>query len=108
MATAQLMDHDVNFPGKACSINAFVSGPSDGSPHPSVIVVQEWWGLNDNIRDIARRLARQNFIAVAPDLYSRQGHKVAKDPNTAAQLMGGLKTADGIEDLKTTIGWIRA
>ncbi|HKM99262.1 MAG TPA: dienelactone hydrolase family protein [Candidatus Binataceae bacterium] len=107
MASQQISDHDVNFQGKACMINAFVAEPADGASVPAVIVVQEWWGLNDNIQDIARRFAREGYIAIAPDLYSRQGHKVAKDPNTAAQLMGGLKKEDGIEDLKTTIAWIR-
>ncbi len=77
-------------------------------PRPAVIVVQEWWGLNDNIKDIARRFAQEGYFAVAPDLYSRQGNKVAGDPNTAAQLMGGLEKPDGIEDLKSTIAWIRS
>jgi carboxymethylenebutenolidase len=107
MANEKIVEHEVDFPGKACSINAYLAEPPDGEPKPAVIVVQEWWGLNDNIRDIARRFAREGYVAMAPDLYSRQGHKVAKDPNTAAQLMGGLKKEDGIEDLKTIVAWIR-
>ncbi len=106
MPEAKTQDHDVSFPGKACTINAFVAEPEEGGPRPAVIVVQEWWGLNANIKDIARRLARERYVAVAPDLYSRQGHKVATDPNTAGQLMSGLKKEDGIEDLKTTVDWI--
>jgi carboxymethylenebutenolidase len=41
-------------------------------------------------------------------MYSRQGHKVATDPNEAARLMGGLKKEDGIADLQTTVEWLRA
>jgi carboxymethylenebutenolidase len=108
MADAQILEHEVRFAGPACTINAFSAEPADGAPCPAVIVVQEWWGLNGHIRDIARRFAREGYVAVAPDLYSRQGHRVASDANTAAQLMGGLKMDEGIADLKASLGWIRA
>jgi carboxymethylenebutenolidase len=107
MTSQQVSDRQVEFQGKACGIDAYVAEPSGTSAAQAVIVVQEWWGLNDHIRDVARRLAREGYVAIAPDLYSRQGHKVANDPNTAAQLMGGLKKPDGIDDLKTTIEWLR-
>jgi len=108
MADAQILEREVSFAGPACTINAFCAEPPDGAPRPTVIVVQEWWGLNPNIKDVARRFAREGYVAIAPDLYSRQGHKVATDPNTAAQLMGGLKMADGIADLSAALGWVRA
>jgi carboxymethylenebutenolidase len=98
---------EVSYPGKAGNLKAYVAQPVGGGQRPVVIVVQEWWGLNENIKDIARRFANEGYFAIAPDLYSRQGHKVATDPNTAAQLMGGLKTEDGIDDLQSTISWIR-
>lgn len=108
MASDEIATQEVTFAGKACQINAYVAEPQGGGARPVVIVVQEWWGLNDNIRDVARRFAREGYFAVAPDLYSRQQHKVTTDPNVAAQLMGGLKKEDGVEDLKSTIDWIRA
>ena len=107
MANAEIVDQEVGYPGKAGPLRAYVAHPAEGGPRPAVIVVQEWWGLNENIKDIARRFAKEGYFAVAPDLYSRQGNKVAGDPNTAAQLMGGLEKPDGIEDLKSTIAWIR-
>jgi carboxymethylenebutenolidase len=104
----QMVDKEVRYPGKTVELRAFVAQPTGvAAPVPDVIVVQEWWGLNDNIRDIARRLAREGYFAIAPDLYSRQGHKVATDPNTAGQLMAGLRKDDGIDDLLSTISWIR-
>jgi carboxymethylenebutenolidase len=103
----QTVDREVSYPGKACIIKAYIAEPAGGGPRSAVIVVQEWWGLNDNIKDIARRFAREGYVAIAPDLYSRQGHQVASDPNTAAQLMGGLKKEDGIEDLKSTVAYLR-
>src|SRR5271157_1754755 len=105
----QIVDREVHLPGKTVQIKAYAARPAGASSDqlPAVIVVQEWWGLNPNIHDITRRVAREGYFAVAPDLYSRQGHKVATDPNTAGQLMAGLKKEDGIEDLLATIGWIK-
>lgn len=105
---AEIATQEISYPGKAVNLKAYVAHPKSGGARPAVIVVQEWWGLNDNIKDVARRFANEGYFAIAPDLYSRQGHKVATDPNTAAELMGGLKTPDGIDDLKSTIGWLRA
>ncbi|HEV2170904.1 MAG TPA: dienelactone hydrolase family protein, partial [Candidatus Binatus sp.] len=102
MAKQDIVTRDVSYAGGVCTIKAHVAQPAAEESAPAVIVVQEWWGLNDHIRDVARRLAREGYFAIAPDLYSRQGHRVATDPNTAAQLMGGLKKDDGIADLKTT------
>ena len=108
MTNRDIVTRDASYAGIACTIKAFVAEPAGATTAPAAIVVQEWWGLNEHIRDIARRLAREGYFAIAPDLYSRQGHKVATDPNTAAQLMGGLKKEDGIADLQTTVEWLRA
>jgi len=108
MASGDVVSREVTYPGRACKLKAFVVEPAAEGARAAVIVVQEWWGLNDHIRDVARRFAREGYFAIAPDLYSRQGHKVAAEPNLAAELMGGLKKEDGIEDLQTTIEWLRA
>lgn len=97
----------VTFAGKTCELGAFVAHPEGVGARPAVIVIQEWWGLNDHVREVAGRFAREGYFAIAPDLYSRQGHKVTDDPNVAGDLMGGLTTADGIDDLLSTIGWIK-
>ena len=51
--------------------------------------------------------AAEGYFAVAPNLYSRQGYKVTNDANVAGELMGGLAPADGIDDLRSTIEWIK-
>ncbi len=108
MAKEDIVTREVSYPGDACTLKAYVAEPAAAESSPAVIVVQEWWGLNDHIRDVARRLAREGYFAIAPDLYSRQGHQVATEPNLAAQLMGGLKKQDGIADLQTAVRWLRA
>src|SRR5260370_8381835 len=108
MASEDVVSREVTYPGRACKLRAFVVEPAADGARATVIVVQEWWGLNDHIRDIARRFAREGYFAIAPDLYSRQGHKVATEPNQAAELMGALKKEEGIEALQTTVEWLRA
>ena len=108
MASEDVVSREVTYPGRACKLKAFVVESVADGARAAVIVVQEWWGLNDHIRDVARRFARAGYFAIAPDLYSRQGHKVATEPNQAAELMGALKKEDGIEDLQTTVEWLRA
>jgi len=58
-----------------------------GSGNPGVVVIQEWWGLNDHIRAVADRFAAAGYNALAPDLY--QG-RVAKDADEAGHMMNGL------------------
>ena len=55
--------------------------------HPALIVIQEFWGLNDWIREQADRFAKQGYVALAPDLYRG---KSTTDPNVAHELMRGL------------------
>jgi carboxymethylenebutenolidase len=108
MASQETSGKEVSFPGKAGAVRAYVCEPKGGgAPRPVVIVVQEWWGLDDHIKDVTRRFAAEGYFAVAPDLYSRQGGKVAKDPDSAAALMDGLKQPDGIDDLLSAINWIK-
>ena len=60
----------------------------------AIIVVQEYWGLNDHIKDIANRYAQEGFIAVAPDLYRGEA---TTDKSVAAQLMENLEIEDGLD-----------
>lgn len=108
MAAQDVYSREVSYPGKACELRAYVAEPAHGGhQHPAVIVVQEWWGLDDHIKEVVRRLAALHYFAIAPDLYSRQGNKVTKDPNVAGELMSGLKQNDGLDDLLSTIDWLK-
>lgn len=79
---------------------AFIALP-DGARDKAVIIMQEWWGLTDHIKDIARRYAAEGFIAVAPDLYRG---KLAKDADEAGKLMKALVIDDGIDTIKNALG----
>jgi carboxymethylenebutenolidase len=67
--------------------SGFLARPSGEGPFPGVIVIQEWWGLNDNIKDIAQRFAGEGFAALAPDLYHGT---VVSEPDEAQKEMMAL------------------
>ncbi|MBX3282578.1 MAG: dienelactone hydrolase family protein [Acidobacteria bacterium] len=89
----------ITIPTEHGDTTAYVARPE--SPNgKAVIVIQEYWGLNDHIRDIARRYAKEGFLAVAPDLYRG---KTATTPTEAAQLMSELPLDDGIATIRATV-----
>src|SRR6186713_922881 len=78
---------------------AYVAIP-DGPTQKAVIVIQEYWGLNDHIKDIARRYADEGFIAIAPDLYRG---KIAANPQEAGGFMQALKLEDGLDTINNAV-----
>ncbi len=53
--------------GKACS--GYYAKPEKGGKAPGIVVIQEWWGLNDQIKGVADRMAQAGYGALVPDLY---------------------------------------
>jgi len=82
---------------------AYIARPDQGGDK-TIILIQEWWGLNDHIKDIAGRYAAEGFTAVAPDLYRG---KVAANPDEASKMMHALSTEDGLDTIKNTIEAVR-
>jgi carboxymethylenebutenolidase len=80
---------------------AFVAMPDEVNENTrGVVLIQEWWGLNEHIKDIASRYAAEGFIAIAPDLYRG---KLAKNPSEAGEMMKALSTEDGIDTIKNAV-----
>lgn len=80
---------------------AYVAMPDDAAGNgKAVVLIQEWWGLNDHIKDIAGRYAEEGFIAVAPDLYRG---KLANDPEEAGKMMNSLAIEDGLDTIKNAM-----
>jgi carboxymethylenebutenolidase len=105
---AELNETMVQYPGEGGTIRAFLVSKGAKEPRPVIIVVQEWWGLNDHVKDIARRIAQEGYVAIAPDLYSRLGHVVTTNANEAGQLMNRLKQGDGLKDLTATVTYLKS
>ena len=67
---------------------------------PGVVVIQEWWGLNDHMRDIADRLAGEGFVALAPDRYYGE---TATEPDEARKLAMALEYPDALRVIQTAV-----
>src|SRR5262244_772005 len=64
---------EVKIPVADGTIPAYRAMPATGGPFPTVLVVQEVFGVHEHIKDICRRFAKLGYMAVAPELYARQG-----------------------------------
>lgn len=70
----------------------------------AVILIHEWWGINDHVRDIAGRYAREGFICVAPDLFRG---RTARDPQEASRLMQSLALEDGVATIASAVSEVQ-
>lgn len=93
---------NVTFPSSGTQAHGYLALPESGKG-PGVIVIQEWWGLTDHIRDVADRLAAQGFVALAPDLY---GGWITHDGEEAGQMMSELPEAVGAQLLGGAVDYL--
>ena len=89
-------------PGQA-DVQGELALPPPGLRAPALVLVQEWWGVNDHIRSIAERLAREGFIVYAPDLYHG---KITKDPAEASALMGALDWKRALAEIASSVAFL--
>ena len=85
------------------TVKSFLVTPGGKGPFPAVLVIQEWWGLNDWIKDQARALGREGYLALAVDLYRG---KVADKQEEAHQLMMGTPPDRAMRDLKAALAYL--
>jgi carboxymethylenebutenolidase len=79
--------------------------PHGPGPHPALIVIHEWWGLNDWIKQEAAGFAEKGYVALAVDLYRG---KVAATPDLAHELSRGLPQDQGVRDLTAALGYLQS
>jgi carboxymethylenebutenolidase len=90
----------LNFETAGGATTAYAALPVKLDPAKAVIVVQEWWGLNEHIKDIANRYAKEGFIAIAPDLYRG---RIAENPEEAGEMMNALELEDGLDTIDKAV-----
>jgi carboxymethylenebutenolidase len=83
----------------------FLARPEPGGVRPGLIVLQEFWGLNDHIKEVTGRLAAEGFVALAPDMYDG---KVTTDPAEARQLLTALDQAAALQKLHGAVQYLKA
>lgn len=94
----------VEFAANGRASSGYLATPATGSG-PGVIVIQEWWGLVDHIKDVADRFASEGFVALAPDMYHGE---TATSPDDAGKLMMALNIDRTERDLRGAIDCLLA
>jgi carboxymethylenebutenolidase len=90
----------------AQSVDGYLAEPSAGRDAPGMTVIQEWWGLNDQIKGVADKLAAAGYRALVPDLYRG---KVALQANEAEHLMKNLNFGDAAgQDVRGAVQYLKA
>ena len=92
----------VQFPANGGTANGYLAIPEKGNG-PGVVVIQEWWGLVDHIKDVCDRFAKEGYVALAPDMYHGQ---TTKSPDEAGKLMMALRIDQAEKDLRGAIQYL--
>lgn len=87
------------------TVSGILYTPAGQGPFPALIVIHEWWGLNDWVKQQAEKLAGQEYVALAVDLYRG---KVADNPDLAHELMRGLAQDRANRDLRAAYDFLDA
>lgn len=87
------------------TVNGFLYTPQGKGPFPALVVIHEWWGLNDWVKDEASKLADQGYVALAIDLYRG---KVATTADEAHQIMRGVPNDRANRDLLAASSYLRS
>lgn len=98
---------EVKVPVADGQMPAYRAQPAGKSNLPTVIVIQEVFGVHEHIKDLCRRLAKQGYLAIAPELYARQGDpsKYPTIPELVANVVSKVPDAQVTGDLDATIAW---
>ena len=96
---------DVSYKSGADTVQAVLYTPEGAGPFPALVVIHEWWGLNDWVKDQASKLADEGYVTLAIDLYRG---KVAATPDLAHELMRGVPDDRSDRDLRAAFGYLKA
>jgi carboxymethylenebutenolidase len=105
--TKGLKAGDIKIPVKDGHIPGYMARPEKGGPFPVVLVVQEIFGVHEHIKDVCRRLAKAGYLAIAPDLYVRQGDpsKLATNKEIITQIVSKVADSQVMSDLDAAVAW---
>lgn len=107
--SAGLVAGQVQIPVADGTIPAYRAMPDQGSNFPVILVVQEIFGVHEHIRDICRRLAKFGYMAIAPEMFARQGDvsQLQTVEEIISQVVAKVPDAQVMSDLDATIAWAR-
>jgi len=93
----------IEYRANSSAAPGYLATPEGEGTHPGVVVIQEWWGLNDQIKGVADKLASAGFVALVPDLYHGQ---VASEPDEAKKLLMEMNRQQAMKDIQSAIEYL--
>lgn len=89
------------------TLNGYLAVPASEGPHPALVLIHEWWGLNDNIKDYAEKFADEGYVALAVDMYDG---KVTTDQAEAGQWAGAVRgdIDAAMANLQTAVDYLKS
>jgi carboxymethylenebutenolidase len=102
-----LVAGEVKIPVEKGEIPAYRAMPATGGPFPVVLVVQEIFGVHEHIKDVCRRFAKLGYLAVAPEMYARQGDvsKLKDIREIISKVVSKVPDKQVMADLDATVVW---
>ncbi len=86
------------------NVKGFLARPKETGNYPGIVMIHEWWGLNDNIKEMARTLASQGYIVLAVDMYNGE---VAANSTRAQQLSSSFNQEKGTQNMKSAVAYLK-
>lgn len=108
--TRGLVAGEVSVPVVGGHIPAYRAMPAKPGKHPTIVVIQEIFGVHEHIKDICRRLAKMGYYAIAPELFARQGDvsKMTDIGDILAQVVAKVPDAQVFDDIDASIAYAKA
>jgi carboxymethylenebutenolidase len=90
------------------ALAAYFARPQGAASLPVVVLVHEIWSVHEHFRDLCRRLAKAGYLAIAPDLFARQGDVAGKDIEAIRAIVARVPDAQVMADIDATVSWAGA
>jgi carboxymethylenebutenolidase len=100
----------IEIPSGDLTMKAYRARPADQKNPPTVLVVHEIFGVHEYIQDVCRRFAREGYLAIAPDLYQRQGDvsQIPEIERVVREVVAKVPDPQVLADLDATVAWVKA
>ena len=99
----EILTEEIVFKADDKNVQGYLARPTQKGQYPALVVIQEWWGLDSHIKNIAERFARLGFCVIAPDLYHGI---VTSEPNSARKLAMSLEYAEAAKEIDGAANWL--
>lgn len=112
MTAFAISTQNVKVPGEDIQLDAYLAMPEAEGQYPGIVVIQEIFGVNEHIRDVARRLAREGYVAIAPAIYQRQapgfetGYTEA-DLKLGKEYKAQTQAGELLSDIQATVNYLK-